>query len=140
MEEFKGDKRTREYKEWKAKFEKEQESKSKGLGDTVAKITKATGIDKVVKAVAGEDCGCEERKDFLNNLVRYKVVNCPTEEEYDYLNTFFSTNRNRMVRAGEQRRLLDIYNRVFSQRQQMSSCSSCVAKIVKDLRVLIENN
>lgn len=140
MEEFKGDKRTREYKEWKAKFEKEQESKSKGLGDTVAKITKATGIDKVVKAVAGEGCGCEERKDFLNNLVRYKVVNCPTEEEYDYLNTFFSTNRNRMVRAGEQRRLLDIYNRVFSQRQQMSSCSSCVAKIVKDLRVLIENN
>ena len=140
MEEFKGDKRTREYKEWKAKFEKEQESKSKGLGDTVAKITKATGIDKVVKAVAGEDCGCEERKDFLNNLVRYKVVNCPTEEEYDYLNTFFSTSKNRMVRAGEQRRLLDIYNRVFSQRQQMSSCSSCVAKIVKDLRVLIENN
>lgn len=140
MEEFKGDRRTKAYKEWKAKFEKEQESKSKGLGDTVAKITKATGIDKVVKAVAGEDCGCEERKDFLNNLVRYKVVNCPTEEEYDYLNTFFSTNRNRMVRAGEQRRLLDIYNRVFSQRQQMSSCSSCVAKIVKDLRVLIENN
>ena len=140
MEEFKGDRRTKAYKEWKAKFEKEQESKSKGLGDTVAKITKATGIDKVVKAVAGEDCGCEERKDFLNNLVRYKVVNCPTEEEYDYLNTFFSTSKNRMVRAGEQRRLLDIYNRVFSQRQQMSSCSSCVAKIVKDLRVLIENN
>ena len=140
MEEFKGDRRTKAYKEWKAKFEKEQESKSKGLGDTVAKITKATGIDKVVKAVAGEDCGCEERKDFLNNLVRYKVVNCPTEEEYDYLNTFFSTNRNRMVRAGEQRRLLDIYNRVFSQRRQMSSCSSCVAKVVEDLRVLIENN
>ena len=140
MEEFKGDKRTREYREWKAKFEKEQESKSKGLGDTVAKITKATGVDKVVKAVVGEDCGCEERKDFLNNLVRYKVVNCPTEEEYDYLNTFFSTHKNRMVRAAEQRRLLDIYNRVFSQRQQMSSCSSCVAKIVKDLRVLIENN
>ena len=140
MEEFKGDRRTKAYKEWKAKFEKEQESKSKGLGDTVAKITKATGIDKVVKAVAGEDCGCEERKDFLNNLVRYKVVNCPTEEEYDYLNTFFSNSNGMRVRAAEQRMLLTIYNRVFSQRQQMSSCSSCVAKIVKDLRVLIENN
>jgi predicted Zn-ribbon and HTH transcriptional regulator len=140
MEEFKGDRRTREYKEWKAKFEKEQESKSKGLGDTVAKITKATGIDKVVKAVAGEDCGCEERKDFLNNLVRYKVVNCPTEEEYDYLNTFFSEGSKSRVTSAEQRRLLTVYNRVFSQRQQMSSCPSCVAKIVRDLRVLIENN
>ena len=45
MEEFKGDKRTKAYKEWKAKFEKDNDAnKSKGLGDTVAKITKATGI------------------------------------------------------------------------------------------------
>lgn len=29
MEEFKGDKRTKAYKEWKAKFELENESKSK---------------------------------------------------------------------------------------------------------------
>lgn len=139
MEEFKGDKRTREYKEWKARFEKEQESKSKGLGDTIEKITKATGIKKVVEAIT-DDCGCEDRKDFLNNLVRYKVVNCPTEEEYDYLNKFFSNSNGMRVRAAEQRMLLTIYNRVFSQRQQMSSCSSCVAKIVKDLRVLIQNN
>ena len=58
MEEFKGDKRTKAYKEWKAKFELENESKSKGLGDTVEKITKATGIKSVVKAVFGDDCGC----------------------------------------------------------------------------------
>ena len=37
--------------------------KSKGLGDTIAKITEATGIDKLVKFVAGEDCGCDERKE-----------------------------------------------------------------------------
>jgi len=28
-------------------------AKSKGLGDTISKITKATGIDKVAKAVLG---------------------------------------------------------------------------------------
>jgi hypothetical protein len=38
-----------------------------GFGDTVHAITKATGIEKVVKAVAGEDCGCSERKEKLNN-------------------------------------------------------------------------
>ena len=39
--------------------------KSKGLGDTIAKVTKATGIDKVVKAIAGDDCGCAERQEKL---------------------------------------------------------------------------
>ncbi len=137
MEEFKGDKRTREYKEWKAKFEAEQESKSKGLGDTIEKITKATGIKKIVEAVT-DDCGCDDRKALLNNLVRYKVVNCPAEEDFDYLKEFFANGNGRRVTAAEQRKLLNIYNRVFSQRQQMSSCSSCVAKIVRDLRVLLD--
>ena len=42
--------------------------KSKGLGDTIDKITTATGIKKVVKWIAGEDCGCEERRAKLNAL------------------------------------------------------------------------
>ena len=40
------DKRTREYKEWKANFELEQAKKPEGLGDVIKTITKATGIDK----------------------------------------------------------------------------------------------
>ena len=49
--------------------------KSKGLGDTIEKITKATGIKKVVNKVAkatGKDCGCDERKDILNSIFPYK--------------------------------------------------------------------
>jgi hypothetical protein len=38
-----------------------------GFGDAIHTITKVTGIEKVVKAVAGEDCGCKERKEMLNN-------------------------------------------------------------------------
>ena len=44
--------------------------KSKGLGDTIEKITTATGIKKVVDTVAkatGKDCGCKKRKEILNN-------------------------------------------------------------------------
>lgn len=44
--------------------------KSKGLGDTIEKITAATGIKKVVDKISeatGKDCGCEERKAKLNN-------------------------------------------------------------------------
>jgi len=51
-----------------------EKNKSKGLGDTVAKFTKATGIKKVVDTVskaAGKDCGCGERQDTLNRLFPY---------------------------------------------------------------------
>ena len=41
-------------------------TKSKGLGDSVEKILKATGIDKVAKKVLGDDCGCDKRKEALN--------------------------------------------------------------------------
>ena len=46
--------------------------KSKGLGDTIEKITKATGIKKVVNKVAGEDCGCNKRREKLNKIFSYK--------------------------------------------------------------------
>ena len=50
-------------------------SKSRGLGDTVAKITKVTGIKKVVDTVnnvLGRECGCTERQSKLNKLVPYE--------------------------------------------------------------------
>ena len=31
----------------------------KGLGDSIEKVFKKTGIDKVAKKVLGEDCGCK---------------------------------------------------------------------------------
>lgn len=49
--------------------------KSQGLGDTIEKITTATGIKKVVDKVAkatGSDCGCSKRKDTLNRAFPYK--------------------------------------------------------------------
>ena len=47
---------------------------SRGLGDTVQKISKAVGADKVAKAfekVTGKDCGCNKRKDALNRAFPY---------------------------------------------------------------------
>jgi hypothetical protein len=50
------------------------DNKSKGLGDSIEKITKATGIKKVVDTVSkvtGKDCGCNKRKNQLNRLFPY---------------------------------------------------------------------
>ncbi len=44
--------------------------KSRGLGDTIEKITAATGIKKVVEKVSevtGKECGCKKRQEKLNN-------------------------------------------------------------------------
>jgi len=47
--------------------------RSRGLGDTIEKFTKATGIKKVVEKITGEkDCGCKERKEALNKKFPYK--------------------------------------------------------------------
>ena len=46
----------------------------KGLGDTVEAVTKLTGIQQIVKAGAKafyQPCGCDERKDKLNELFPY---------------------------------------------------------------------
>ena len=49
--------------------------KSKGLGDTIAKITHATGLDKVADKVAKmagkEDCGCGRRREIFNEFLPY---------------------------------------------------------------------
>ena len=49
-------------------------NKSKGLGDTIEKVTTATGIKKVVDTVARKtkrDCGCKRRRDKLNKMFPY---------------------------------------------------------------------
>jgi hypothetical protein len=57
--------------------------KSKGLGDTIAKITHATGLDKVADAVAkaagAEDCGCNKRRKTLNEIFPYAKKSNPKQ-------------------------------------------------------------
>ena len=52
---------------------------SKGLGDTIAKITSATKLDKLAEKIAEvagkEDCGCKKRQDRLNRMFPYQKEN-----------------------------------------------------------------
>jgi len=45
--------------------------KSKGLGDSIEKFTKATGIKRLADKIPG-GCGCNKRKETLNKLLPYK--------------------------------------------------------------------
>ena len=50
--------------------------KSRGLGDSIHKFTKATGIKTVVDRVSqglNIPCGCEARRQALNKAAPYKM-------------------------------------------------------------------
>ena len=60
-------------------------NESRGLGDTIAKITSATKLDKLAEAIAqaagAEDCGCKARQERLNQVFPYKKTsNFPPKE------------------------------------------------------------
>ena len=62
---------------------------SKGLGDTIAKFTHATGLDKLAEILAqsagAEDCGCNERRHIVNDWYPYTTKGFP--EEPPHINT-----------------------------------------------------
>jgi hypothetical protein len=45
-----------------------------GLGDVVADVTNITGVDRLAKLyeeLTGKPCGCDERREKLNQLVPF---------------------------------------------------------------------
>jgi NAD(P)H-nitrite reductase large subunit len=110
--------------------------KPKGLGDTVEKITKATGIKKVVDAISeatGIDCGCGERKDLLNKIFPYKQTECINDVDNEWLTNFFSTTNNQLT-PKQQNRITEIYKNVFNENIQPSNCGSCWRDKINELK------
>ena len=111
--------------------------KSKGLGDSVEKVLKATGIDKVAKKILGDDCGCEERKQKLNKLYPYSRQ--MTEDEMKIYEEVMSRTKGTITGA-DQAIMIKIYNKVFNAKKQTSSCSSCVQSTLTKLKKVYENS
>jgi len=114
-----------DYNTFKANFEYHKARSEKGFGDTVEKITKATGIKKVVDTVADAldaDCGCDKRKKKLNDLFPYLMPELLTEDEFNFLDLTFKNESNQIK---DPDRILEIYNRVFKDKKKMTNCSPC---------------
>lgn len=127
------DKRTKEYKEWVARFE----LKPAGLGDTIEQLTEATGIKAAVKFIAGEDCGCDERKKKLNNMFHYGKPECLKEDEFNFLSDFYAEPRN-LVSGEDKVTLINIYNRVFRTNKKVTSCGPCLKSTYDQLKQYFE--
>ena len=116
---------------------KGRKKKSEGLGDTIEKITTATGIKAAVEMFSkatGIDCGCDARKEKLNRLIPYrKKVNCLNESDYEALKPYILESKNTLT-PNEQWQIQAIYLRVFEVKLDDSNCASCWRDILSDLR------
>lgn len=118
---------------------KGSKNKPKGLGDTIEQITTATGIKSVVKAVLGDQCGCDARKDKLNKLFPYsKQPECLEADEIEYLS---SGVLRKSTLSHEQRvRIAEIHSRVFNHKFDVPC--TCSPKIwmqwVRELQQLLD--
>ena len=114
-------------------------TKSKGLGDSVEKVLKATGIDKVAKKVLGDDCGCSERKDALNKMFPYANVRQFTDDEMSIYESVLPRIKG-TISGQDQATLVKLYNKVFNANKKTSSCGSCVQQTVAQLAKVYVNS
>lgn len=136
MEEPK-DKRTKDYKIWKANFDKEN---SKGLGDMVEKFTESTGIKKLVDTFTpdGKDCGCDKRKEKLNKVrLRFTPVRCFTEDTYKQWTEFINREEpNKVTHKQQTEVIIPIYSQLFARQLKPMSC--CVKPYIDDIKKVYE--
>ena len=117
----------------------ETTTKSKGLGDTIEKITEATGIKAVVKAIAGDQCGCDERRDKLNKIFPYsRQPECLNQEEIDYLSGGVLSKKT--LTHDQRVRIAEIHSRVFNHKFDVPC--TCSPKIwmqwIRELQELLD--
>ena len=113
-------------------------TKSKGLGDSIEKALKATGIDKVAKKILGDDCGCEERKKKLNQMFPY--ARPFTEDELSIYESVLPRIKGGRINGQDQDIMVKLYNKVFNANKKTSSCGSCVKQTLAKLEKVYKNS
>ena len=99
-------------------------SKSKGLGDSISKLTKAVGI-KPCKS-------CEKRKNILNKLFPFKRVNVLNDEQIKLLDKLIELSDTELI---------EIYNDVFNTNLTISTFNINIRKaVITDLNTIYANS
>ena len=115
-----------------------KKNSSKGLGDSIEKALKATGIDKVAKKILGDDCGCEERKKKLNQMFPY--ARPFTEDELSIYESVLPRIQGGRINGQDQDIMVKLYNKVFNANKKACSCGSCVKEKLAKLEKFYNNS
>jgi len=104
--------------------------KSGGVGTTIENALEAAGVKKLIEIfVDGKDCGCDQRKEKLNQLLPYRFkARCLTEQEYNDYKVFIETRTLKL--SWEQiEYVCDLYSSVFSL-TKWRLCAGCSVKLL----------
>ena len=101
---------------------------SGGVGTIIADALESTGVKKLVEIfVDGKDCGCDKRKEKLNNLFPFRFkARCFTEDEYNEWKEFQKV-RTLKLSWEQVVYVCDFYSSVFN-RQKWRPCPTCSPK------------
>ena len=116
-----------------------KKKQSEGLGDTIQKITEATKLDKLAKAIAGEDCGCEERRKKLNALFPYAQP-MSEESKKTWETVLKPAWKAQTLRRPDQLALTEVWFQVFGKRRKFTQCGSCLKDALVKLEKAYENS
>ena len=153
MEAFTGKKTTKGYRLLKEELKsltdalnstEDDATESKGLGDITKDVIAAVGLDKLVEPGCE---ACKNRQSMLNdwgdkvkaNLARVfrgRQVTEMTEDDYQYLSEFLKDGIPSKITHAEQLRINKIYQNVSGIQKRTTTCSPCVAKVVRSLEVM----
>ena len=94
-------------------------------------------VKKVVEAVAGEDCGCQKRKDYLNR--RFPYFQTFSDKDKKIWETELKPAMNRRVLDLQQQGLMiDLYQRTFNKRYKKTKCGPCIMDKMEQLEKAYE--
>tara|TARA_R110002020_G_scaffold467314_1_gene690779 strand:- start:90 stop:455 length:366 start_codon:yes stop_codon:yes gene_type:complete len=114
---------------------------SKGIGDSIDKFTTFTGIKKLAKRIFGDDCGCDERKKWLNEKFPYaKKMNQDQKSIFEKTYNNIAKRGFNIVKADEQTILIKLYFEVFGVKKKPTSCGSCVKDTLNKLQRIYESS
>ncbi len=132
-----------QYQQFKENFDEAHKDDSKGLGDSIAKVAKAVGADKLVKWVAGEDCGCKERREAANKKYGYHQIQCPNQKQAEWIVDFFKPGQRHLVTGKvdtkQQENIVKIINHSFGTNHKAGRCGSCVGGWINQMKKLHES-
>ena len=114
--------------------------KSKGLGDTLEKVFKATGIKKVVESIT-DDCGCDERKEKLNRIFPYhKNLTMNDAQRSIWGRISHDILKGVNINHSQREAMRHLYNDCFGMKyRKPTTCTSCLNKMRNDLEKLFQN-
>ena len=128
----------------KPKQSRKKVKQALGVGDVVDKITTATGIKKAVEVfsiITGVDCGCEARKEKLNEMFRRQKLKprCITKDEYYQLTNMLGGIKSQ-IKPDAQRKIAKMYSAIFGTRYEVwcDSCPGIWKAKIADLQAVVK--